>query len=154
MTVSQAPLISRECAAVRVSLPAWQDAVRFAGRLLVQSQAAEEGYIKAMLRMTEEMGPYIVITPGIAIPHARPEEGALKVGFAAVQLDPPLPFGNPENDPVYLVIGFCTPDASAHVGLLSRIARLIGQHGFLEEVKAAQTVDELVELFNRPGLNP
>jgi PTS system ascorbate-specific IIA component len=151
MMVSNPSLISRDCVAVGVSLPAWQDAVRAAGRLLVQSRAAEEAYIEAMVRMTEEMGPYIVITPGIAIPHARPEEGALEVGFAAVQLDPPLPFGNPENDPVFLVLGFCTPDASAHVALLSRIARIIGQDGFLEQVKAAQTVDELAEIFNRPG---
>lgn len=151
--VSNTPLISRDCAAVGVSLPTWQEAVRAAGRLLVQSQAAEEAYIEAMVRMTEEMGPYIVITTGIAIPHARPEEGALKVGFAAVQLDPPLPFGNPDNDPVFLVIGFCTPDASAHVALLSRLARIIGQDGFLEHVKVAHTADELAEIFNRPVLN-
>jgi PTS system ascorbate-specific IIA component len=151
--VSNSPLISRDYVAVGVSLTSWQDAVRAAGRLLVRSQAAEEVYIEAMVRMTEEMGAYIVITPGIAIPHARPEEGALKVGFAVIKLDPPIPFGNPENDPVFLVIGFCTPDASAHVALLSHIARIIGQDGFLEQAKAAQTADELVEIFNQPVLN-
>jgi PTS system ascorbate-specific IIA component len=149
MMLSNSPLISRDCVGVGVSLPSWQEAVRAVGRLLVQSQAAEEAYIEAMVRMAEEMGPYIVITTGIAIPHARPEEGALKVGFAAIQLDPPLFFGNPENDPVYLVIGFCTPNASAHVALLSRIARLIGQDGFPDQVKDVRTADELAEIFNR-----
>jgi PTS system ascorbate-specific IIA component len=147
------PLISSECVAARASLPSWQAAVRAAGQLLVRSGAAEEAYIEAMVRMTEELGPYIVITPGIAIPHARPEEGALRVGFAVVQLEPPIPFGNPDNDPVSLVIGFCTPDASAHVALLARIARIIGQDGFLEQAKAAQTPAELAGLFNRPLLD-
>lgn len=126
--------------------------MRASGRLLVSSGAAQPVYVEAMVNLTKELGPYIVITPGIAIPHARPEEGALHVGFSVVQLDPPLAFGNPDNDPVWLVISFCTPDANAHVELLMQIARTIGQEGFLEAAKATQTSEELAELFNRPFL--
>jgi mannitol/fructose-specific phosphotransferase system IIA component (Ntr-type) len=141
-------LINIKQAAVNVKLTKWQDAVRAAGRLLVDNGFAEERYIEGMVKLSAELGPYIVITPGVAIPHARPEEGAKKVGFAAVTLNPPINFGNEYNDPVYLVLGFCSPSAEAHVELLTRIARILGEEGFLNKVKAAQTPQQLVNVFN------
>jgi PTS system ascorbate-specific IIA component len=54
----------------------WRAAVEISGGLLVTSGAAEEGYVSAMVRTVEELGAYAVITPRVAIPHARPEDGA------------------------------------------------------------------------------
>lgn len=141
-------LLSAKQTAVNLSVTSWEEAVRAAGRLLVKCGFAEERYIEGMLSLSRELGPYIVLTPGVAIPHARPEEGADKVGFAAVTLNPPINFGNEFNDPVYLVIGFCSPSAEAHVELLTRIARLLGEEGFLERCKTAQTSQQLADVFN------
>lgn len=140
--------LSEEQAAVKVKVKDWKEAVRSAGRLLVLGGFAEERYIEGMINLSQELGPYIVLTPGVAIPHARPEEGALKVGFAAVTLDPPINFGNEYNDPVHLVIGFCSPGADAHVGMITHIARLLGVEGFLDKCKSANTPHELADVFN------
>lgn len=142
-------VISAGQTAVNVQVTNWEDAVRAAGRLLVDCGFAEERYIEGMLSLTRELGPYIVLAPGIAIPHARPEEGALNVGFAVLTLDPPINFGNEYNDPVHLVIGFCSPGANAHVELLTRIARILGTENFLEKCKAAKTPAELADVFNQ-----
>ncbi len=141
-------LLSAKQASVNVSVSSWEEAVRSAGRLLVSCGFAEERYIEGMLSLSRELGPYIVLTPGVAIPHARPEEGAKKVGFAVVTLNPPVNFGNEFNDPVYLVIGFCSPSTEAHVDMLTRIARLLGEEGFLDRCKAAKTPQQLADVFN------
>jgi mannitol/fructose-specific phosphotransferase system IIA component (Ntr-type) len=141
-------ILSASQAAVKVEVDRWEEAVRAAGRLLVDCGFAEERYIEGMLSLTRELGPYMVLAPGIAIPHARPEEGALKVGFAVLTLDPPINFGNEYNDPVHLVIGFCSPSADAHVELLTRIARILGAEYFLEKCIAASTPAELADVFN------
>ena len=141
-------LLSVEQVSVNVSVPTWEEAVRSAGRLLVNCGFAEERYIEGMLNLSKELGPYIVLTPGVAIPHARPEEGAKKVGFAAITLNPPINFGNEFNDPVYLVIGFCSPSTEAHVDMLTRIARLLGEEDFLDKCKAAKTPQQLADVFN------
>ena len=141
-------LLSAKQALVNVSVPSWEEAVRTTGRLLVKCGFAEERYIEGMLSLSRELGPYIVLTPGVAIPHARPEEGANTVGFAVATLNPPINFGNEFNDPVYLVIGFCSPSAEAHVELLTRIARMLGEEDFLDRCKAAQTPQQLADVFN------
>lgn len=142
-------LLSLDQVEMNVEAPDWQSAVRAAGRILVRNKAAEERYIEAMVALAAELGPYIVMTPGIAIPHARPEEGAKEVGLGAVKLATPICFGNEDNDPVYLVLGFCTPNSNAHIELLAKIAEVLSSENILERIMAAQEPEELVAIFNQ-----
>src|SRR5699024_11632067 len=57
------------------------DVIRLSGDLLVKAGLATETYTEAMIEGYKKVGPYIVIAPGIAIPHSRPENGAIKSGF-------------------------------------------------------------------------
>ncbi|HSV86054.1 MAG TPA: PTS sugar transporter subunit IIA [Levilinea sp.] len=140
--------ISEESLAVGVPASTWQDVVRAAGGLLVDIRAAEPRYIAAMLRTAEELGPYIVLAPGLALPHARTEDGALRVGFAAITLAAPVEFGNPDNDPVRLVIAFCAPDSTAHLQALSQLARALEEPGFIDRAAAARHKTELAAILN------
>jgi len=110
-------------AAVRVTAASWPAAIRAAGRGLVEQGAAEDRYVERCVAQVESDGPYIVVAPGIALAHARPEDGARALGLSVAVLDHPVPFGHPVNDPVDVVFAFCSPDRDAHVGLLSALAR-------------------------------
>ncbi len=127
----------------------WREAVETSGRLLVASGAAEEGYVAAMIRTTEELGPYAVIAPGVAIPHARPEDGAIGVGLSLAVLSEPVEFGSKENDPVDLVFGFSTTDADAHVGLLQALADFIEKPENTKALRGAETVEEVLQIVER-----
>lgn len=127
----------------------WKEAVELAGRLLVDSGAAEEEYVPAMIRTTEELGPYAVIAPGVAIPHARPEDGAKKVGLSLAVLAEPVEFGSKENDPVDLVFGFSTTDSDAHLELIQALADFIEKEENCEALRNADTVEEALKILER-----
>lgn len=134
--------------AMRVQSRNWQEAVRQSGELLVAAGLADPGYIDAMIQTTQELGPYCVLAPGIAMPHARPDETVKQSGFSAITLKHPVEFGNPDNDPVYLVIAFCTLDHDAHIKALSMMAESVSRPDFLEMVKKAQDAEELEAILN------
>lgn len=142
-----------ESRAVRVGAEAddWRVAVEISGQLLVDAGAVEERYVGAMLRTVEELGPYAVIAPGVAIPHARPEDGANKVGLSLVVLSGPVEFGSRENDPVDLLFGFSTTDSDAHVELLQSLADFIESTENLEALRRARTVEEALEVVKQGG---
>ena len=140
-------MLSAETIALRVPAKNWDEAVRAAGQLLVKSGAAEPRYIEGMIRTVRELGPYIVIAPGVALPHARPEDGARHEGYALVTLAQPVAFGNPDNDPVQVVIAFCAPDASAHLESLRLLAERLGQADFVPRLLAAKTAEEIMAYF-------
>jgi ascorbate PTS system EIIA or EIIAB component len=109
-------------AGVAVEADDWQAAVRAACRLLVEAGAADQGYVDACVAMVEEHGPYMVVAPGIALAHARPEDGARMLGVSVAVLARPVEFGHPDNDPVDVVFAFGSPDADQHVELLASLA--------------------------------
>ena len=127
----------------------WREAVQMSGTLLVDVGAAEEGYVAAMVRTTEELGPYAVLAPGVAIPHARPEDGAVRVGLSLAVLSEPVEFGSKENDPVDLVFGFSTTDSEAHVELLQALADFIEKPENTEALRGAVTVEDVLRVVER-----
>jgi ascorbate PTS system EIIA or EIIAB component len=92
----------------------WQEAVRLGCERLQAAGVVDERYYPAILRNVAEYGPYFLLAPGIAMPHARPHDGVHQNGFALVTLEQPVCFGDPDNDPVDILITLAAVDARAH----------------------------------------
>jgi PTS system ascorbate-specific IIA component len=133
-------------ARVHVTVSGWAAAMSAAVQLLVDAGAATAGYADRCVEIVREQGPYIVIAPGVALAHARPEDGARALGLAAVTLAEPVTFGHPANDPVDLVLAFASPDRSAHVGLLAALARRLAD-GLGTHLRAAASDDAAAALL-------
>ena len=129
----------------------WREAVREVGKLLIASGAVEPRYVEAMIALVEEIGPYIVIAPGIALPHARPEDGVKRACIGLLTLDPPIPFGNESNDPVALVVAFGAPESEKHLEALRDVARLLEDRDRLDRLKSASNADEVLEVIAAGG---
>jgi len=149
--VSLRDVVRPEVIRIGVEAKTREDAIRAAGKVLVECGIAEERYTAAMLSVCDQLGPYIVLAPGVAIPHAAPEEGALQVGLAVVVLARPVSFGHPENDPVHTIIGFASSDQSRHVEVLSALARVLADKSQCECIAHAQSVQDVLDVFNGSG---
>ena len=97
--------------------------------------------------MVKELGPYIVITDGVAIPHARPEDGVIKLGYSLITLDPPINFGNPDNDPVKLIVCIAAIDNNSHIDLITKLVNLINNDK-LAEIINAKAIETVLKIFN------
>lgn len=126
----------------------WEDAVRISGKLLLDSGLVEPQYIEAMINVVKELGPYSVVAPGVALPHARPEDGAKKLGISIVILDNEVYFGSP-NDPVKIVIAFSSPDKTSHLEVLRDLAIMLSDNDLIKKLKAVKSKDELIEILRR-----
>ena len=127
----------------------WREAVRLSGELLVKSGCVEPRYVEAMIRTCEELGPYIAVSPGVAIPHARPEEGAKAVCFSLLIVRKGVNFGS-HNDPVYLLIAFASPDKTSHLKILQQLARLLMEKGsvLIERLRRVGSPEEASRILS------
>jgi PTS system ascorbate-specific IIA component len=103
----------------------WKESFQVAGSALVESKRTTEVYIQEMIQAFEELGPYMVIAPGIALAHGRPSESVIETGLSLVTLSNPIEFGHSSNDPVSLVIGLAAVDHDSHIDLMSALAELL-----------------------------
>lgn len=123
------------------------EAISESGRLLVKKGYAKENYMNAMIKNVEEKGTYIVIAPGIAMPHARPEEGALDIGLSIVILKKPVVFGHPKNDPVEIVVGLCAVNHHSHLKVLSELVEVLGNQEKIKKIKRAKSPKEIIAII-------
>jgi mannitol/fructose-specific phosphotransferase system IIA component (Ntr-type) len=110
----------------------------------VEAEICEPRYIQAMIDAVEKLGPYMVLAPGIALAHARPEDGALQAGMSIVTFSTPVNFGSPENDPVRLVIAFCGVDHHSHIKMLQALAIFLEDINNQELLMTAKDINELL----------
>ena len=60
----------------------WQDAIRQSYAPLLKDNTVENEYVEAVIECVNKYGPYIVIVPGIAMPHST--EGAVGCNGTAI----------------------------------------------------------------------
>ncbi|UCH61364.1 MAG: PTS sugar transporter subunit IIA [Anaerolineales bacterium] len=142
-----AELLPPDRVLVGIQAEDWEDAVRKIGRVLVDTQVVEERYIEGMINTCKELGPYIVIAPGLAIPHGRPEDGVLEPCLAVGLLEPPIPFGNEENDPVRVMIALGATDAVQHVEALRQIAETLSDEEKFNSLKDATSKNQVLDIL-------
>lgn len=120
--------------ALDVEAADWREAIRASGVGLVASGCATDEYTTAMIQAVEDLGPYIVIAPGLALAHARPGASVLKTGMSLAVLSKPVAFGNVANDPVSVVFGLAALDHDKHLELLAAFANRAGAEGFVNSM--------------------
>jgi mannitol/fructose-specific phosphotransferase system IIA component (Ntr-type) len=140
-------LLPREAIEVGVEVADREAAVRAAGRLLEASGAVEARYVDAMCAALEELGPYCVIAPAVALPHAKPEDGVRRTAISLVTLRDPVEFGHASNDPVSLVIALAPVDKEAHLSALQELAGRLSDRATVDQVVAADDGDEVYRLL-------
>lgn len=127
----------------------WKEAVKLGVDLLVKAGSAEARYYDGILKMMSEHGPYFVIAPGIAMPHARPEEGGLKQGFSIVTLKEPIKFGHEYNDPVDLVFCICAGNAADLTeNVILEAVTLFDDENAVQKLRQAKTKEDLQAMFD------
>lgn len=102
----------------------WEEAIKIGTDMLVASGAIEPRYYDNIISKIKEMGPYIILAPGLAMPHARPEEGVIKTAFALVTLKEPIYFDG-EDEPVDVLLTLAGSDSDQHMQGLMEITQVL-----------------------------
>ena len=139
-------LLSAEAIRLGASAEDWRAAVRLAGDALAASAATEPAYTDEMIATVEQLGPYIVIAPGIALAHSRPSPAVHRAGISLVTLAEPVNFGHRTNDPVRLVVGLAAPDEEGHITALSTLADFLSDEHRREALFGAATREDVLRL--------
>ncbi|MBC3227054.1 MULTISPECIES: PTS sugar transporter subunit IIA [Serratia] len=127
------------------------DAIQAAGQALCLSGACSQEYVEAMVASYQEFGPYFVIAPGLAMPHARPEQGAIKAQLSLVRLREPVAFGHTENDPVQVLLGLSATSSERHIQLIQHIVTLLSDENNLHTLMNTRDPEQLYQLIAGAG---
>lgn len=131
----------------------WREAIHEASLNLLEQNYINEDYIQAMIETVENIGPYIVLAPRVAVPHARPERGVNKLGISLLKLNQEVDFNvNGEEDPdrhVRLIFVLAAVDGEAHLKALTQLAKILDNEDYINQLISSNDVEDLYSKINQ-----
>ncbi|WP_312948811.1 PTS sugar transporter subunit IIA [Superficieibacter sp.] len=127
----------------REKCPCWRDAIRLACSPLEEQQIVSKDYAQAIISATEESGPWYILSPAFALPHARPEEGVLsqQTHLSLLSLKEPVAF--PDHPGIRLVIVLAAANSTQHIETIQRLVCWLDDGDRLQRLSAICSAEEL-----------
>lgn len=134
MELKLSQLISEDQVILNADVDSWEEAVKLGSQPLINSGHINKSYEKAMIDNIRKLKAYVVIRPGVAMPHAKPADGVNELGVSIVTLNKGVKFGHPKNDSVRLILVLANKDATSHLKVLDTFIRIIKNESYVEEI--------------------
>ncbi|MBB3908781.1 PTS sugar transporter subunit IIA [Anoxybacteroides rupiense] len=126
----------------------WEDAIRKAAHPLLQDKVIQPSYVHAMIQYVKKLGPYNVVVPNVALPHGKPEDGALKLGMSLLILQKPVSFSSKENHQVRLLFVLSSIDNQLHLRALSQLSELLSSRKTVVELMECKTKESVLQILS------
>ncbi|MCG9661879.1 PTS sugar transporter subunit IIA [Vibrio mediterranei] len=124
----------------------WEQAVRTTTQYLEEKGYVTSNYADAIIQSTIDNGPYYVLCPGIAMPHARPEAGVLKTGLGIHIFPEPVDFGS-DLGPANVLLTLAAKDSDTHIQVIQSLSEMLVDETNIEKLAAAKSKTEVLDII-------
>lgn len=128
-----------------------EEAIEKSGNILVDRGYVKNEYTKNMIDIVKEYGSYIVVSEGIAMPHARGGENVCKTGMSLITLKNPVRFYDGKE--VEILIAFSSSDGKEHLNSLVDLMNLINDYKLRDNLKKIKKPKDVLKLIYKYKLD-
>ena len=126
----------------------WEDSIRKSCEPLMRDGTVDETYAEEIIACVRRHGPYIVILPGLALPHSTEKaRGAHATAIGFMKTSVPVHFerGNPAKDAqVFFTLSSTDPDE--HLNNMQRLYSVLTNEKALEMLREIERPEELLKI--------
>ncbi|GMG95609.1 BglG family transcription antiterminator [Tepidimicrobium xylanilyticum] len=142
-------LLTEEFIQVDVDAYDWKDSIEKASKILLEKSFITEDYIHAMIENYNKNGPYFVIVPNFALPHAPIDAGSKNLGMSLIRLSNPVKFYVDGLDPIKFICVISAVDNKKHLKAVFNLINLLKIDDFRNEIDGASNPKEMADIIKR-----
>lgn len=101
----------------------WEESILRTAMPLVKAGSIEKEHAQSIIKVINAYGHYMVITPGVALIHGRPENGVNRLDVSMLLSKTPIEFG--EHNAVHVIFFIAIKDKNTHLGILHNIMQIV-----------------------------
>ncbi|HGC8575557.1 TPA: PTS sugar transporter subunit IIA [Streptococcus agalactiae] len=152
MNLKQA-FIENDSIRLKLSASDWKEAIKLSIDPLIESDAVDAEYYDAIIESTEEFGPYYILMPGMAMPHARPEAGVKRDAFSLITLTEPVVF--PDGKEVSVLLALAATSSAIHTSVaIPQIIALFELENSIQRLTECQEAKEVLAMVEESKNSP
>ena len=126
----------------------WQDAIRLGCKPLEVDGAVDQTYADQIIDCVEKYGPYIVIIPGVAMPHTQENAtGVSKTNIAFLKLEEAISFDEADDEKsakLFFTLASCNHEE--HLKNIQSLAAMLMNEQLVAELMEAKSARDLLAL--------
>lgn len=138
-------VLKKEYIKLDVECNDWEEAIRVAGQTLINNEVVTNEYVENTINGIKELGPYVVIAKGIALPHTTSSARVNKTGISLVRLKNAVEFGSVDNDPVRYIFMLATTDMESHINALTSLSEFLEKEEFLKVIENSSDSQSIID---------
>jgi PTS system ascorbate-specific IIA component len=116
---------------------------------LIASGKIEQSYVNAIKESHKKIGPYYVLAPKVAMPHARPEDGVNETALQLTVFKKGVDLESKDNGNVYLSITLAAMDADGHILTIMALSELFQNDDDIEKIINADNKADIIEILKK-----
>jgi len=132
----------------------WEDAIKAGAQPLIDTNKITSEYTEAMINSVNEFGPYIVLAPNLAMPHATiGAAGVLDTATSLMVVEEAVSFaeGDPSKD-AKLFITICASDEAKHMDNIMAVSTLFSNQALVDDLIESRSVEDIENLIEKYSL--
>ena len=124
----------------------WEEALRASVQPLIDAKAVRPAYADSIVNSVKKFGPYIVIAPNIAIPHAEDRENVSETAVCFMKSNRPVSFSDDPNEDVQLCFVLSSNDEEKHLANLRELMELLMNEPLIERLAKAVDAEQFAAI--------
>lgn len=130
------------------SVSDWKEAVNISVDLLEKDGIVPNDYKTKVIESVNELGPYIFIAPGIAMPHVQ-YFGETDIGISLLRLNKEIEYDD-ENS-ADLFFAFSAKDSQSHIKMIQELGTFLFDDKNIEALRNKNTPEEIYDYIQKHG---
>lgn len=129
----------------------WEEAIWESGKILKENGLITDRYIEQVIADVKEYGPYIVIVPGVAMPHSSSKnEGVLGTGIGFTIFSKPVSFvpGDQDKD-AQLFFMLAAKDSAKHMENIAALSDMLMTEGLLADLQSITSMADYLKVMEK-----
>lgn len=125
----------------------WQEGIRESCQLLLEKKIIKATYVEEIIKCIRRFGPYILVAPNVAIPHASPQsDEVLATAISFTKLKSSVNFDDPEKN-AQLFFTLAAKDPAAHLKNIQRLSELLMKEGVIDSLMATDSIEDYLKVM-------
>ncbi|WP_019240367.1 MULTISPECIES: BglG family transcription antiterminator [Bacillus] len=129
------------------SVENWTSAIEIASKPLLKKKKIQSSYVKAMIDTIHEKGPYVVISPKVALPHADSSKGVQELSISLLIMKEPVYFRSKNEQKVNIIFVIAPDKNHRHINAMKDLNQLFQQSNIKERLIDANSEQEVLDII-------
>lgn len=126
----------------------WQEAIKLSCRPIQEDGTVDESYAQSIIDCITKYGPYIIIMPGVAMPHSQENaRGVNKTAISFMKVEEPVHFdlNDPDKDAcLFFTLASCDP--KQHIENMKKLSEMLMNEELVNELNKATSPEDLLAI--------